>query len=108
MSKKENWLIIIAGPNGAGKSTFYNTILRSDPLLKNAPFINQDLFAKELAGDGNPNDYMMKAGRLTCRAIDENIENNKSFVYETTASGLSHLKLMEKQDRKAIKLLLYL
>ena len=24
MSKKQNWLVIIAGPNGAGKSTFYN------------------------------------------------------------------------------------
>ena len=100
MSKKEKWLLIIAGPNGAGKSTFYETILRSDPLFKNAPFVNLDNYAKEMAGENeDPNNYMLEAGRKVRNQINDNFKKKKSFVYETTASGRTHLSLME-QARK--------
>ncbi|MBE6453866.1 MAG: hypothetical protein E7017_03150 [Alphaproteobacteria bacterium] len=103
MSKKENWLLIIAGPNGAGKSTFYETILRSDPLFKNAPFVNLDNYAKEFAGDGDPNDYMVLAGRKVRAEIANNFKQKKNFVYETTASGRTHLRIMEEAHKKGYK-----
>lgn len=102
MSKK-NWLIIIAGPNGAGKSTFYHNVLRSDPLFKNAPFVNLDEYAKELAGDGNPNDYFVQAGRKVRENIEKNFKNRKNFVYETTSAGLTHLKIMDQAHQNGYK-----
>ena len=104
MSKKEKWLVIIAGPNGAGKSTFYETILRSDPLFKNAPFVNLDNYAKEMASEGeDPNNYMFEAGRKVRNQIDENFKKKRSFVYETTASGLTHLRIMERARKNGYK-----
>ena len=101
---KDKWLLIIAGPNGAGKSTFYETILRSDPLFKNAPFINLDNYAKEIAGENeDPNDHMLEAGRKVREQIENNFKKKKSFVYETTASGLTHLRIMEKAREKGYK-----
>ena len=43
--RKHPWMVIIAGPNGAGKSTFYDLVIKDDPLMKNAPFINMDNIA---------------------------------------------------------------
>ena len=103
MSKKQNWLVIIAGPNGAGKSTFYNNILRTDPLFKNAEYINLDEYAKELAGRDDPADYFIPAGRKVREKIDEKFQKNESFVYETTASGLSHLKIMDRARAQGYK-----
>ena len=105
MSKKEHWMVVIAGPNGAGKSTFYNNILRSDPLFKNAPFINLDNYAKELAGEnGNPEEYFIQAGRKVRENINKNFDERQSFVYETTASGLTHLKIMDEAKEKGYKI----
>lgn len=47
--RKHPWMVIIAGPNGAGKSTFYDLVIKDDPLMKNAPFINMDNIAKEIS-----------------------------------------------------------
>ena len=105
MSKKEHWLVVIAGPNGAGKSTFYNNILKSDPLFKNAPFVNLDNYAKEMAGsDGNPDDYFSQAGRKVIETIHSHFEKKKSFVYETTSSGTTHLRMMEAAKSKGYKI----
>lgn len=90
------WIVIVAGPNGAGKSTFYNKVLQEDPLFQNVPFVNLDNKAKDLAGpDGNPEDYLFEAGRMVCNEIEEKIANKENFVYETTASGKTHLRLMD-------------
>ena len=62
MSKKQNWLVIIAGPNGAGKSTFYENFLKKDPLFAKAPFVNLDNYAKDMADGGDPEDYLLQAG----------------------------------------------
>lgn len=97
MIKDAPWLMVIAGPNGAGKSTFYNIVLSEDPILKEVDFVNLDNYAKELSGpEGNPNDHMLTAGRLVYDAIDDNIASRTSFIYETTASGMTHLKIMDK------------
>ena len=105
MSKKQNWLVIIAGPNGAGKSTFYEKFLQKDPLFAKAPFVNLDNYAKEFAEDegGNPEEYLLQAGRRVRKNINENFKKNKSFVYETTASGLTHLRIMEEAKNHGYK-----
>lgn len=64
-------MVIIAGPNGAGKSTFYDLVIKDDPLMKNAPFINMDNIAKEISEpDENPNDNMLSAGKITYEEVE--------------------------------------
>ena len=46
MKKRTPWMVMIAGPNGAGKSTFYDLVIKKDPLMKNAPFVNLDNMIK--------------------------------------------------------------
>lgn len=105
MSKKQNWLVIIAGPNGAGKSTFYEKFLQKDPLFSKAPFVNLDNYAKEMAEDegGNPEEYLLQAGRTVRNNINENFKKNRNFIYETTASGLTHLRIMEEAKKHGYK-----
>ncbi|MBR5482480.1 MAG: AAA family ATPase [Alphaproteobacteria bacterium] len=96
MAKAKPWMIVIAGPNGAGKSTFYDQVLKDDPFFKKAEFINLDNEAKELAGeDGDVNDFMFEAGRNIRNRLREKMEKKQTFIYETTASGRTHLKLIE-------------
>jgi predicted ABC-type ATPase len=102
--KHDPWLIIIAGPNGAGKSTFYDLVLKDDPLLKNTEFLNLDNLAKEIADPGgDPNEYMLSAGKQIVDKINNKLEAKSSFIYETTASGRAHLKLMDSAKRNGYK-----
>ncbi|MBQ7303803.1 MAG: zeta toxin family protein [Alphaproteobacteria bacterium] len=103
-SNKQPWLVIIAGPNGAGKTTFYENFLRYDPLFKNAPFVNLDNYAKELAGDENPDDYFFQAGREVNSKLNSLFENKQSCVYETTSSGRSHIKIMEEAKKRGYQI----
>ena len=67
-------MVIIAGPNGAGKSTFYDLVIKDDPLMKNAPFINMDNIAKEISEpDENPNDNMLSAGKITYEEVEKHL-----------------------------------
>ncbi len=102
---KQSWMVIIAGPNGAGKSTFYHQILKSDPLFKNAPFVNLDNYAKEMVTQkgGTTEDYFIQAGRKVRQNIDNYFKKKKSFIYETTASGITHLKTMENARNRGYK-----
>ncbi len=94
------WMVIIAGPNGAGKSTFYDLVWQEDPLFKNVDFVNMDNYARELAGpDGDPNDFMLEAGRRVVNRLKQNFKERKNFIYETTSSGQTHLRVMEKAKK---------
>ncbi len=105
MKKKRPWMVIIAGPNGAGKSTFYNKVIKDDPLMKNAPFINLDNIAKEMsAPDQDPNDNIISAGKITYEEVEKHIASRRSFVYETTSSGKVHLRFMEQARQQDFKI----
>lgn len=103
-NKKQPWMIVIAGPNGAGKSTFYDKVLSSDPFFKNVEFINLDIEAKNLAGeDGDVNEFFFEAGRYVRQRLNDRLEKRETFIYETTASGKTHLKLIEQAKEKGFK-----
>lgn len=104
MRKRKPWMVIIAGPNGAGKSTFYDLVIKDDPLMKNAPFINLDNIAKEISEpDENPNNNLLSAGKITYEEVEKHIESRTSFVYETTSSGKVHLRFMDEAKANGFK-----
>ena len=77
-------LILIGGANGSGKTTLAREYISVEGL----PYLGADQIAYEL----NPDDVervAIEAGRLFSQKIAESIELNKSFIVESTLSGLS-------------------
>ena len=86
-------LFIIAGCNGAGKTTAAYNLLPE--VFDTTEFINAD----EIARGINKNDVesaAIAAARIMLHKIDSLIENKQSFAFETTLSGLTYLKIIEK------------
>jgi predicted ABC-type ATPase len=80
--------LIIAGPNGAGKTTFGDKIFvgtRLDP----------DAIART-ASPGNPAAASLLASREVLIAIQDHLEQRRSFTQETTLSSMQPLRTMER------------
>lgn len=84
---------IIADPNGAGKTTFALEYLPN--VAQCSRFINADLIAAGLSPLA-PEREMIAANRLFLREIEEAIERRADFAFETTLSGRSYLKLINR------------
>ena len=90
-------LYIIAGCNGAGKTTASYTILPE--MIDCKEFVNADEIAKGLS-PFQAERVSFKAGRMMINRINELLEDNESFAFETTLSTKSYrskiLKAIEK------------
>ena len=84
--KKKN-LYIIAGCNGAGKTTASFTILPD--ILDCKEFVNADEIAKGIS-PFQPEKVSLDAGRIMLNRINELIEENQNFAFETTLSTRSY------------------
>lgn len=86
-------IFIIAGPNGAGKTTASRTILPD--ILHCTEFVNADEIAKGLS-PFNPEGVAIQAGRIMLKRIEELLQHNSSFAFETTLSTKSYVSLIRK------------
>lgn len=84
--------LIIAGPNGAGKTTFALEYL---PILGITHFINADMIAAGLS-PFKPETQAVTASRLFLREMEQKIQAQDDFAFETTLSGRSYLKLIKR------------
>lgn len=100
-------LYLIAGPNGSGKSTIYEFLKAEGKISADTPFVNPDLYGKELAnqyGYNNVNELPLKlktkvdiaAGRQALLTRAECFKNKQDFVVETTASSRGTIKLINE------------
>ena len=93
----EKNLYIISGCNGAGKTTASFTILPEILFCKE--FVNADEIAKGLS-PFQPEKVSFEAGRLMLNRINELIEENESFAFETTLSTKSYKnKIIEAKTK---------
>lgn len=83
---KSKNLYIIAGCNGAGKTTASFTILPE--ILDCKEFVNADEIARGLS-PFQPEEVSFEAGRLMLNRIDELLEEEINFAFETTLSTRS-------------------
>lgn len=84
---------IIAGPNGSGKTTF---ALEYFPKVVGCTnFINADLIAAGLSPLA-PEKELLAASRIFLQEIEEHIGAGEDFALETTLSGRSYLRLIER------------
>ncbi len=95
---------IIAGPNGAGKTTFARRYL---PYYADCDvFVNADLIAAGLS-PFSPELAAIKAGRLVLEQIDFFAELRRDFAFETTLSGRTYLKLLQRLKADGYRVSLY-
>ncbi len=100
VSKK---LYIIAGCNGAGKTTASFTILPE--ILDCQEFVNADEIAKGLS-PFQPEKVAIEAGRIMLARINELLENNLSFAFETTLSTRSYKNKITEAKNKGYDVIL--
>lgn len=84
---------IIAGPNGAGKTTFALDYLPALALCRR--FINADLIAAGLSPLA-PEQQLLTASRWFLREIEDCIAARQDFAFETTLSGRTYLRLLQR------------
>jgi predicted ABC-type ATPase len=80
-------LYIIAGCNGAGKTTASFTILPE--ILDCKEFVNADEIAKGLS-PFQPEKVSFEAGRIMLKRINELLESDENFAFETTLATKSY------------------
>lgn len=98
-------LYIIAGCNGAGKTTASFTILPE--ILNCKEFVNADEIAKGLS-PFQPEKVSFEAGRIMIRRINELIEINENFAFETTLATKSYKsKVIVAQNKNYTVTLLF-
>lgn len=90
-------LYIIGGCNGAGKTTASFNILPE--LLKCKEFVNADEIARGLS-PFQPEKVTFEAGRLMLKRIEELINSNQDFSFETTLATKSFINTIEKAKLK--------
>lgn len=98
-----NRIYIIAGPNGAGKTTASYTILPE--IFYCNEFVNADEIAKGIS-PFKPEKVALKAGRIMLERIDELINNNESFAFETTLATKSYVALIKEAKLKSYEIIL--
>ncbi len=79
-------LIVIAGPNGSGKTTITSQILRHE-WMENAIYINPDQIAKDIFGDWNSKEAVIKAIKHSQELRENCLQNHKSLIFETVLSA---------------------
>lgn len=94
MRVKEKQLYIVGGPNGAGKTTFARVFLPYYVHCRR--FVNPDLIAAGLS-PFDPAFAMVKAGRLVFREINDALQADEDFSFESTLAGKIYLKVIEHE-----------
>ena len=84
---KEKNVYIIAGCNGAGKTTASYTILPE--ILNCKEFVNADEIAKGLS-PFQPEKVSFEAGRIMIKRLNELLEIDQNFAFETTLATKSY------------------
>ncbi len=86
-------LLIIAGPNGSGKTSITGKILKHD-WIDGCVYINPDNIAKDIFGDWNSPEAVIKAAQYATRERENCIKNKKSLLFETVLSAPDKLEFI--------------
>ena len=96
-------LYIISGCNGAGKTTASYTILPE--ILNCKEFVNADNIAAGLS-PFNPESVALEAGRIMLKRINDLLNDNQDFAFETTLSARSYVSLIKRAQQNGYEVTL--
>ena len=88
-------LLIIAGPNGSGKTSVTSQILKHI-WIEGCEYINPDNIARDVFGDWNSPEAVMKAAKYATEQRENCIEDGRSLIFETVLSAPDKLTFVEK------------
>lgn len=104
--RQKKSIFIIAGPNGAGKTTTALSVFPS--FTEVYEFINADEIARGLA-PLHPESMALMASKLMIKRLQDLLKAEKSFAFETTASGRNYIKYLNEAREKKYEIhLMYL
>ena len=106
----ERRLVIIAGPNGSGKSSITNLAYSNNIIDKGYPYLCADNIAIQLAKNNGielSEDIYIEARKETQTIKNEFIKNNKSFVYESLVSHISHINFFKFAKGNGYKIIVF-
>lgn len=90
-------LYVISGCNGAGKTTASYSVLPD--MLDCKEFVNADEIAKGLS-PFQPDKVAIDAGRIMLNRINELMNHNEDFAFETTLSARIYGQLIKEAQLK--------
>ncbi|MDE6091244.1 MAG: zeta toxin family protein [Duncaniella sp.] len=79
-------LIVIAGPNGSGKTSVTSKILHHE-WLEDSEYINPDNVARDVFGDWNNQEAVLKAANYCNNWREKCLAERKSHIFETVMSA---------------------
>ena len=79
-------LLIIAGPNGAGKTSVTGKILKHE-WVEGCEYINPDNIARDMFGDWNSPDAVLKAAQYATQRREVCLANMENIMFETVLSA---------------------
>ena len=79
-------LIVIAGPNGSGKTSVTSKILHHE-WLEDSEYINPDNVARDVFGDWNNQEAVLKAANYCYDWREKRLAERKSHIFETVMSA---------------------
>lgn len=89
---------LVAGANGSGKTTLAHELLHEEKCLT---FLNADEVAAKI------NDKIgIQAGKIIQKNLELNIKAKKSLVWESTISGMHHLRVLELAHKAGYEIVL--
>jgi predicted ABC-type ATPase len=91
-------LLIIAGPNGSGKTSITSKILKHD-WIEDCAYINPDNIARDVFGDWNSPEAVIKAVDYAFERREECIQNKESLLFETVLSAPDKLEFIAKAKK---------
>ncbi len=80
-------LIVIAGPNGSGKTSVTSKILHHE-WLEDSEYINPDNVARDVFGDWNDREAVLKAANYCNEWRERCLTEKKSHIFETVMSAI--------------------
>ena len=91
-------LIVIAGPNGSGKTSVTSRLLKHE-WMEDSVYINPDNVAKDVFGDWNSKESVLKAANYCAEWREKCLAEKKSLIFETVMSADDQVDYIERAKK---------